>query len=77
MRLFLLGLFACDLAVFAVNTADAADDATWSNIKGKVVWIGPVPVQPKIVVGVNAPPCLKGGIPPAEDYIINPANKGL
>lgn len=77
MRVLGFGLFACILAISAVGAAGAADDEKWSTIKGKVVLTGVIPAQPAIALGANPPGCLKGGNPPAEDYIVNPKNKGL
>jgi hypothetical protein len=61
----------------AATTVLGADDAKWVTIKGKVVWEGPVPAQPKIVPGVNQDVCARDKDPLEEDYLINPKNQGL
>ena len=76
MRRFALcfGALVLGLAIVQVTSAQ---DAKWANLKGQVVWQGDVPVQPKIVPGVNKDVCATDKEPLEEDYIINSKNKGL
>jgi hypothetical protein len=74
MRRIGLGLFALAMALTVAASAQAQN---WGAVKGQVVWADPVPKQPKIVPGVNQDVCAKDKEPLEEDFIVNPANKGL
>jgi hypothetical protein len=75
MRRYVLWLFAFVIGL----TLPEAANAQWGALKGQVIWNpgSPVPVQPKIVPGVNADVCATDKAPLEEDYIVNPKNRGL
>jgi len=76
MRIFRIVL-ACAVAL---GLAQAATAAGWGNIKGTVTYVGAnIPANP---VAANVPPqekavcCAKGG-PHTDEWVVNPANRGV
>jgi hypothetical protein len=73
---YILALCLC----FALVTNGFAQQG-WGNIKGKVEWTPAViPAPENLVDGVppaNIPPCVKGGVLPSDELLIDKGTKGV